>query len=404
MSTLVLDGLKVADFAWVGVGPLTSQYLADYGATVIKVESVARPDTLRLTTPLKDNIAHLDRGGLFNDFNSSKYGITLNLAHPEGQAVGRRLVEWADVVTDSFTPGVMKRFGLDYESVKTYRPDIVYYSTCMLGQTGPNCHLPGFGNVLSAMAGFVHLTGWEDRDPVGPAGAWTDYMSHKVLAAALLAAISHQRRTGKGAYIDQAQWEIGALFNAPLLMDTASAGTSYTRRGNRAFRAAPHGVYPCTGHDRWCAIAVFTQDEWMALCDAIGDPSLASDPRFATAEARKRNEDELDVIVGAWTSERRAEEVMETLQRAGVRAGLVENGRDLHEDPQLRHRRHFVKVEHTTVGPYHCRNFGFRLSRTPSEPRWAAPALGEHNAFVYQEILGYSDDEIARFAREGVIE
>ncbi|MCH8195118.1 MAG: CoA transferase [Chloroflexi bacterium] len=403
MGKLVLEGVKIADFAWVGVGPLTSQYLADYGATVIKVEWPGRPDTLRNTSPFKDNIADLDRGGLFNDFNSSKHGITLNMALPRGREIARELVQWADIVTDSFTPGVMKRFGLDYAAVKEFRPDIVYFSTCMMGQTGPSSHLPGFGNLLSALAGWVHLTGWPDREPVGPAGAWTDYMSHKVLATALLAALSHRRRTGEGAYIDQSQFEIGAFFAAPMLMDAATSGTRYERMGNQATSASPHGVYPCLGDDRWCAIAVLTEDEWRSLCRAMGDPALVSDSRFASAADRKRNEPAVDAIVGAWTRRHTAETVMTTLQAAGVRAGVVESGRDLHEDPQLAHRKHFVEVEHSTIGRYHCRNFGFRLSRTPSEPRWAAPSLGEHNLYVYHEILGYSDDEIVKLMDEGVI-
>ncbi len=399
----MLDGVKIADFAWVGVGPLTTQYLADYGATVVKVEWPGRPDTLRNTAPFKDNIAELDRGGLFNDFNSSKYVITLNMALPRGRAIARELVQWADIVTDSFTPGVMKRFGLDYASVTAFRPDIVYFSTCMMGQTGPSGHLPGFGNLLSALSGWVHLTGWADREPVGPAGAWTDYMSHKVLATALLAALSHRRRTGQGVYIDQGQLEIGAFFAAPMLMDTATSGTHYDRMGNRAFLSAPHGVYPCRGDDRWCAIAVLTEEEWEALCRVMGDPATVSDPRFASASARKGNEDALDAIVSAWTRRHTPEEAMTSLQAAGVRAGVVASGKDLHEDPQLAHRQHFVELEHSTVGPYHCRNFGFRLSRTPSQPRWAAPSLGEHNLFVYREILGYSVDAIAELVSEGII-
>ncbi|MBM3947043.1 MAG: CoA transferase, partial [SAR202 cluster bacterium] len=219
-----LDGLKVADFCWVGVGPLTMKSLADNGATVVHIESHTRVETLRNGGPFKDRVPGVNRSGFFANFNSSKLGVSLNLNTAKGREVARRLIAWADVVGESFTPGTMKGWGLDYESVRQWKPDIIYYSTCQLGQTGPWASQPGYGTQLAALAGFYHLASWPGAEPAGPYGAYTDFISPRFGIVAVMAALEQRRRTGRGAHVDLSQLEAGTQFVGPYLMDWLNNG------------------------------------------------------------------------------------------------------------------------------------------------------------------------------------
>lgn len=402
MARQVLEGVKVADFSWVGVGPLSVKYLADHGATVVHIESTTHPETLRLAPPFRDNIPGINRSGFFANYNTSKYGVSLNLAHPKGREIARRLIMWADIVAESYTPGVMARWGLDYESVRRFKPEVIYLSTCQMGQTGPHAGHPGYGTALSALAGFYHITGWPDREPAGPYGAYTDFLNFRLGGIAILAALEYRRRTGRGQYIDLSQLEGALQFIAPLILDYTVNGRVAGRQGNRAPDAAPHGAYPCKGEDRWCVIAVYTDQQWEALREAMGDPPWARDERFQTLLGRKRHEEELDGHIAGWTRGKTPEEVMTLLQGRGVPAGVVERPEDLFNDPQLRHRGHFVVLHHSEIGPHSYDGIPFKLSKTPGRLRMPAPCLGEHNRFVYREFLGLTDAEIDALEAEGV--
>lgn len=397
-----LDGIKVVDFSWSAVGPLIAKHLADHGATVIHVESHTHPDPVRLMRPFKDNIPGIDRSAWFANYNSSKYGISLNLNKPRAPEIALKLVKWADVLVESYTPGTMKRWGLDYQSVRQVKPDIVYCSTTIFGQYGALSSYRGYGNLAAAFAGINHLSGWQDRPPVIPYGAYTDFTSPRFAVASILAALDYRRRTGKGQHIDQSQVEAGLQVLATTLMDYAINGRAANRDGNRLPYAAPHGAYRCLGDDRWCVIAVFTDEQWANLVKAMGEPPWTGDPKFATLLARKEHEDELDRLVEAWTSERTPEQVMAVLQSLGVPAGVVETAKDLFADPQLKHRNHFRWFEHSVIGRHAYDGPAFRLSRTPDRQS-AAHCLGEHNEHVYKRILGMSDDEIAELLIGGVI-
>ena len=398
----VFDGLKVVDFSWVATGPLCTKYLADHGATVVRVESATRPDIIRWTPPFRDGEPGLNRSARFANFNSSKLGMALNLGHPRGREVAWRLIQWADVVTESFTPGVMRRLGLDYERVCPSRPDIVYLSTSQLGQTGPWASHPGFGTQLAALSGFYYLSGWEDRDPAGPYGAYTDFINFRLAALSIISALDARRRTGRGQYIDLAQLEGGIQFLAPLVMDAFLGGEPPGRMGNRSATSAPHNAYPCRGEDRWCVIAVESDDQWCRLVEAMGSPAWATDPAWATLEGRKRSEDALDRHIASWTAQFDAVELMEHLQAADVPAGVVQTCEDMYRDPQLIHRGHFVVLEHAEIGPHAYDGVAFRLSRTPGGPRFAAPCLGQHTEHVCRELLGMSAEEFAALRDDGV--
>lgn len=403
MAEQALEGVKIVDFCTAAAGPLAMKHFADHGATVIHVESNTALDIARLSPPFKDNIIGLNRSGWWVEYNSSKLGMSLNLNHALGLGIAKKLVAWADIVASSYTPGRMEKWGLGYEDLREIKPEIVMYVTCNQGQTGPQAKRVGYGVQLSAHAGYTHLVGWPDREPCEAYGAVTDWMAAIMSVAAIAAALDFSRRTGIGQLIDVSQLETAEFFLTPLLLDYFVNGRIASRRGNRSDRAAPHGAYRCLGEDRWCAIAIYTDQEWDAFCNTIGNPAWTADAKFATQLGRLHNAAELDRAVEEWTKNRRAEEVMRLLQEAGVPAGLIEDARDMHEDPQLKHRRHFVELEHSEMGEVAHSRLGFRLSDTPDQPR-AAPCLGEHNEYICTQILGMSDDEYLKLLTEGVFE
>jgi len=399
----VFEGIKVADFSWVGVGPETARELAEHGATVIRIESHKRPETLRLTGPFKDFTPGVDRSAFGTAYNTNKYGISLDLTHARAREVTTRLIKWADIVTDGFTPGTMKRLGLDYEACRRIRPDTIYFSTCQQGQDGPHANFGAYGVQMAALAGFSHLTGWPDRAPAIVAGAYTDFISPFYLTIAVIGALLHRRRTGEGMYMEQSQMEAGLTFLAPSILDYHLTGRVASRRGNRDAHGAPHGVFPCEGTERWAAIAVGSDDEWAAFQRAIGEPPWSREERFATLAGRKEHEDDLEALVAEWTRGRSVEEVVETLQAHGVPAGVVAACEDLFNDPQLQHRGHFAELEHEEIGLHSYHAPAYRLSKTPSRLEKAGPCLGQDNDYVYREILCFSDDEVAELLVDGVI-
>jgi len=398
-----LEGIKVADFTWSVVGPLATMVLAQFGATVIRVETHNRLDFVRVSGPFKDGIAGIDRSAFYTSVNANKYSMSLDLNTPKGLEVVQKLVKWADIIAEGMTPGKMKKWGLDYESVRKIRPDIIYFSTTLQGQSGPYSRQPGYGPQATALAGLYEATGWPDGPPTFIYCAYTDDLAPYYLVTAMVAALVRRRKTGRGIYLDQSQVESGVIHLGPAILDYTVNERLVSRMGNRDPYAAPHGCYPCLGDDRYCVIAVRSDEEWRAFCKVIGKAELSADSRFATQAVRKENEDVLDRLVEEWTKNHTPKDVMFALQAAGVPAGIMQNAKDLFEDPQLKHRGHFQQLEHPVIGltPYHDQ--AFKLSKTPSQTTKSAPCLGQDNEYVYKEILGYSDDEISDFLAEGVI-
>ncbi len=404
MASRPFEGINILDFTWTATGPASVNPLAFYGATVIKVESRGRFDALGSLGPFKDGIPEPERSYSFAYTQAGKrLSITLNLSHPRGQEIIRKLVEWADIVADSYVTGTMERWGLDYENLKKIKPDIIMMRTCMHGHTGPLAKQPGQGFILTALSGVDSLISWPDRAPSGAYGPFTDYVVPQLNTISIIAALDYRRRTGKGQYIDQSQHEATLGLIAPLILDYTVNKRDITGHGNRQPNAAPHGIYRCQGQERWCAVAVFTDAEWESFCKVIGKPSLASDPKFNTLAKRKENEDALDRVVEEWTSQRPPEEVMKLMQSSGVAAGLVSNARDMAEDRQFKHYNFFENREHPVQKniPFsHGPNF--RLSDEEYE-LGRSNLLGEHNDYVYTSILGFSDEEFVNLVAEGVI-
>lgn len=391
-----LAGLKVLDFMWVIAGPFFTRVLADYGATVVKVESGgARMEPARAAPPFKDGAAGVETGLPFANFNAGKLGVTIDPGNPAGREVILDLVRWADVVTESFSPKAMKGWGLDYAALSEVNPSIIMLSSCLMGHTGPRSSVPGFGNMAAALTGFYELTGWPDRSPAGPYLAYTDGVSPRFMLAALLGALEHRRSTGEGQHIDVSQAESAIHMLGPAILQYGSSGQVWTRMGNRDLELCPHGVYPARGDDRWVAIACQSDAAWRSLCTVMGLGSARADPAFADAAGRRASEEALNVMISAWTSEREEGEIEAALIAAGVAAHVVQNTHECWADPQLRHREHFAAVPHASMGEVVVESTRCKLSRTPGGPRRAGPILGEHNAQVLQDILGYDDERIA---------
>jgi len=401
-----LKGIKVVEFAAYAAGPVVGKHLVDHGATVVHIESKVRPDGFRAHyPPYKDNIHGLNRSGLFALCNNDKLDITLNLKKaPKATDLAKRIVAWSDVVIENFSPGTMKRLGLDYEALRKIKPDLIMLSSSNLGQSGPHAHHAGFGSQLSSLAGFTHLTGYPDGPPQILYGPYIDYIAVAYGAVAILAALDYRERTGKGTHIDTAQYETGLQFMAPILLDYKINGKVASRNGNRDPAAAPHGAYPCKGDDSWCVISASSESDWESLCRAMGNPAWTKESRFATLQSRKEHEDELDQKIGAWTTGFTAREITEKLQASGIRAGIVNTMRDIYSDPQLKHRKQWVELEHPEIGKMHYQRPPFFLTKTPSGPERRDPLLGEHNGYFYQELLGLSEKEYQELIAEGVID
>jgi benzylsuccinate CoA-transferase BbsF subunit len=402
----IFEGLKIADFTWLGVGPIAMKFMANMGATVIHIESSTRPDICRVSPPYKDWKPGINRSAFFAVYNDSKYGITLNLRMPQAQVVAKKLIgEWADVVADAHLPGIMEKFGLDKETLRKDKPELIHIATALQGKTGPYSTMPGHGMVGVSLGGITQITGWPDREPTVPFGALTDFLTFPHMITALIAALLHRRKTGEGQYIELSQLECSVQFLAPPIMDYMINGRILGRMGNRSTYAVPHGVFRCKGEgEKWCAIAVYSDEEWRHFCNAIGNPRWTKEPKFATFMGRKENEEELETLVEEWTANYTPAEVMNKMQAAHVAAGVVASGEDLVADPQLNYRGTHVIQEHPEIGPHIYHPPPYRFSKTPHELTMPAPCLGQHNEYVLKEILGLSDDEVADLLIAGALE
>jgi len=408
------EELRVLDLSWVGVGPMTAGYLASYGATVIKIESSKRPDVLRLNPPFRNGEPGLNNSHFYGDFNAGKLGVGLDLADPRGREVAWRAIEWADVVLESFTPKALAGWGMDYEQIRLRNPSVVMLSTCMQGQTGPRRFYRGFGNLMAGLAGFYELTGWPDRTPAMIYGAYTDFVSQRFAATALVAAIDHRRRTGEGQHIDLSQLEASLQLLGPELLAYEIDGRIATRAGNRDRDLVPNGVFPClveperagrypdggSGAEGWVAISCADDAQWAALAEIAG---LPDEPRWCSAAGRRADEDEIEALLATWTSTRRAAEIVSLLQ-PHVASAPVHGVPELHTDPQVAHRGYWVPLEHPVYGTVPHSGMQAILSRTPGQVRGPAPCLGQDTWYVLESILGVDGDTIAELLADGVAE
>ncbi len=401
----IFDGLIITSFCWAIVGPLTMKFFADHGATVIRMETAKRPCTLRISTPYKDGEPGINRSGYFNHFSANMYSFSLNMDSPQALEIVKRLVSRSDVVMENFTPGVMEKWGLTYDELKKVKPDIIMLRQSGFGLWGPYAQQPAFGMILAAMAGLPNFIGEPDGIPL-PVGVspYTDCISPRFAAAALIAALDYRNKTGKGQLLDLSQFETALYFIMPALLDGAVNGREPPRLGNSCPYAVPHGVYPCKGDDRWCSIAVHSDEQWANLCRVIGKTDYIDDPRFNTMRNRKQHEEIINELIIEWTINLTPEKVMDRMQAAGVPAGVVKNAAEISEDPQLRHRNLFWPIQHPDMGLFTHLGPSFELSKTPAQPRTPSPRLGEHTEYVCTRILGMTDKEFVELVGAGVFE
>ncbi|MDA3040829.1 MAG: CoA transferase, partial [Actinomycetota bacterium] len=389
-----LAGLKVLDLCWAVAGPLMTRFLADFGATVVRVESSTTIDVGRTVGPFVANQVGTENSAIYNNLAAGKQSIALDLGKPEGLEVVKDLIRWADVLTESFAPGVMARLGLDDDTLRELNPELIAIHSSIMGQTGPLASFAGIGTMGAAITGFYDLTGWADRLPAGPFSAYTDYVAPRFGVAAVLAALEHRSRGGGGQILDFSQAEGATHFLTPALLDWFTNGVALSRMGNADLVAVPHGVYRAAGDDCWVAVACPDDASWEALAALIGCPALAG----LGSDARRARVEEIDAAISAWTSGRDADEVAETLAAAGVAAYPVQNAPEAAADPQLAHLGHFVEVGHPTHGTTVVEGPRARLSRTPGHVTEAGPPIGHHAFEVLQEILGYDVDRISEIA------
>jgi benzylsuccinate CoA-transferase BbsF subunit len=403
MNRLPLQGIRIVDFTWAWAGPQATLLLGMLGAEIIKIESHARLDHTRVRSLMAGpNLTSPDHSVIFAEFNLNKLSLTLNLTHAAAVEIIKRLVKISDVVAENMRPGVMARLGLDYEALRGVKPDIIMLSSSAVGNSGLERTYVGYAPTFAAMSGISHITGPAEGPPTPLSGA-IDLRVGTTSAFAILAALYHRARTGQGQYIDLSSTEAISAMIGDTFLEYAMNRRSPGRAGNRDQAMAPHNCYPCASDDKWVTIAVATDDEWRALCAVIADPRL-EDERFADGYGRWLNQDELDQIIGEWTTGRSPQEITETLQAAGVAAMPAHDGRSLVQDPQLRERGLMEPVEHPLSGRRLLAGPPWRFSKTPASIRQPAPLLGQHNHYVLHDLLGMTEEEIQRLVDEGVVD
>ena len=396
-----LDGVKVADFSWVGAGPRATKDLADNGALVVKIESRKRLDLGRLSPPFKNGKRDPDGSAFFAQTNTSKKSVTINLGEPRGVEIAKALVAWADVVVENFSKGYLDRLGLSFAEMQAINPDVILVSVSVAGRSGPLSGIRGYGNSAAALSGQAALSGWDGRPPHMPPFAYGDVVAPMFATVGVLAALEHRRRTGEGQHVDVSQVEPLMHTMADLFLNQAAFGPEHAIRGNRSATVAPHGAFPCRGKDQWCAIACETEDQWRALKAATGLEAL-DEPRFASLQDRKQNEDALDALLSDWTASQDKHVLAERLRKTGVPAGAVQDGRDVFTDPELIAHGHYVRVDHPTMGASDMPAPPMRFSRSEIVVG-PSPLLGQHNREVFVDLLGLDEGRIAELEAEGVL-
>jgi crotonobetainyl-CoA:carnitine CoA-transferase CaiB-like acyl-CoA transferase len=405
-----LAGVRVVDFSWIVAGPQATRILADFGAEVIRIENSQTIDTIRNAPPFADDEPGINRSGFWNNLNRSKLSITLNVRHPRGMELIKQLISISDVVIENFSSRVMENWGLPYEEMKRLKEDIIYVSVSGFGHSGRNRDYTTWGPTAQALSGLTFSSGLPGAAPAGWGYSYMDHTAGYSAAIAVISALHFRKRTGKGQYIDMSQVEAGIVLNGANILDYTVNGRR-TRRpdfppGNRSIHpaVAPHNTYRCRGEDQWCVISVFSDDEWEALCWAMGEPDWCQDEKFATMTGRVKNQDELDANIEEWTHRLDKREVMALLQSAGIAAGAVQTSLDrVENDPQIEEREFLPEMDHPEAGRYKYEGIPVKLSRTPGYLRNGGPLLGEHNNYVYGDLLGLSESEINELVQEGII-
>jgi crotonobetainyl-CoA:carnitine CoA-transferase CaiB-like acyl-CoA transferase len=410
MLPLPLWNIRILDLTMVWAGPYATRILADLGAEVIKVEGVRNWDLLRDLHLLGQVDRAYDKSAYFNNLNRNKLGCTLDLSHPRGRELCLRLASKSDVVIENYRPDVMRNLGLEYEAFKAVKRDLIMVSMPGHGKDGPEADRIAYGTNVEQLGGLVSIQGYEDRGPHKSGISYGDPMSGIATAGAVISALFRRRATGEGSYIEVAQREaLTTLLGEKLVEYSMSAAAGRPQEvpaptGNRHPSMAPHNVYRTAGgEDEWVAISCRDDADFEALCRVMGRPELVDDPRFAGVVERYRNQGELDAILAEWTREQNALEVAARLAEAGVPASPVNTSPMLHQDPHLRARGFYEMVAHTNAGVWEIDAMPYHYGLTPAHVRLPPPAFAQHNDYVFRDVLGLSEEEVAALRADGVI-
>lgn len=402
-NTGPLAGVRIADFTWVWAGPFCTLQLAHLGAEVIRIETATRPCVTRVLPPWADGEFGVNRSGYFNQYNQGKLSLTLDLKHPRAVELAKEVVAKSDVVCENFAAGVMDRMGLGYSMLQQVKPDIIMIALSGYGASGPESEFVSYGPAQVPLSGMSSLTGYRDWPPMHVGISYGDPTGGLHGAVAVLAALLHRARTGRGQFIDLSQQETTVAVIPDGVTEYTMNGTQPPRDGNRDPHMAPHGIFRCAGEQRWVAIAVRDDAEWQRFTQAIGRPELAADSQFRTLAARKAHEERLEEMVTEWTLTHAPEEVTQLLQAAGIPAFTAYSSKDLSEDVHVNAADFFVNLVHPEVGARQHVGIPWRMSATPCAVQRPAPCLGEHTDYVLSEILGYGSDDIARLKSTGAV-
>jgi benzylsuccinate CoA-transferase BbsF subunit len=398
-----LEGLKVVDMGWLMVGPESARYLGDLGADVIKVESAARRDPLRTLGPFVGGRSGLNRSLSYHTINAGKRSIALDIKHPHGREVLLKLARWADVLVESFSPGVIDRLKLSFSDLARENPRLIMLSTSLLGATGPETvGTSGTGTIGAALAGATNLLGWQDRAPAGPFGPWTDSVAPRFVVASLLAALHERRKSGRGCHIDAAQVECGIQFLMPAYYEYAVNGEIPQRRGapGSSLRC-PSGVFRCEGDDRWVAIDASEHTHWTCLRSIVG--ADLTDVTLDTLVGRLRHRARIERAISAWTARRTPQAVEERLQQAGISAHVVSTSLDLASDADLHHQDYYRRVTDPEMGEIVIRGPQYYLDRTPLTAGRPGPHLGASTSEILTSICGLNAAEVSELRASGAL-
>ncbi|MBI2854774.1 MAG: CoA transferase [Chloroflexi bacterium] len=406
-----LKGIRILDLGVAVAVPVATRNLALFGAEVIRIESAGRPDVTRFGSYADNKMSgeFWNKSARFNSINTNKKSLALDLSKPRGIEIFKELVKKSDVVAENWSPRVKRNLGLDWESLAKIKPDIIMVSASGYGDSGPWADWAAWGLAVDAMTGLAHVTGYRGGPPVKMIAPVSDWIGAEYVTLSILMALEYRHHTGKGQWIDISEMEAAAMHLGEAIVEHSVNGKEPMRMGNRHQFMAPHGCYRCKGNDRWVTIAVTSDKEWDALSRALGSPAWTKDEKFSSGPSRWHNQDELDAHIEGWTMEHENREVMELLQKAGVPAAAVLNSRDLHLDTHLNQRGYFHKVRHPQAAGNE--DMGTRIYpgaawKTPgAEPQElsAAPRLGQDNRDILVNLLGLSEDEVEKLAKEGVI-
>ena len=386
---LPLKGVRVLDLSWIIAGPTATRFLAMMGAEVIKVGSARRPDPST-------------RGAPFQAYNQSKLYAALNISRPEGLELAMRLVSVSDIVIENFAAGVIERLGLGYDALRQAKPDIIMLSSSGTGHSGPDKNYVAYGSLLQYYTGWNAISGYPDSEPI-KGGLWADPWVGMELAMVAAAALNHRVVTGEGNYVDFSMAEALTASIPEALLDYQMNDRVPEPMGNADHHHAPHSVYRCKGDDRWLAIAVTSDEEWRALCGVIGRHDLSDDVALTDTKGRSEQQKRIDAAITAWSQQHEDYEAMRILQEAGISATLYLSPQRVFTDPQLREGGFFTTLIASDGKQRDLPALGWRFEGGPEPRITAAPVLGQHNNYVYGELLGLSDDEVAQFIEEQII-